>query len=52
MPIGTVAHTIWGNKLKRFYDGWSPLEGVHWDRWTVYSDQELEKLFVIARFEW
>lgn len=44
-PIGTVVTTIHGNKLRRFTDGWSPLEGGHWDRWTVYTDAELAANF-------
>ena len=35
-PVGTVVETIHGNKLRRFDNGWSPLEGAHWDRKTVY----------------
>jgi hypothetical protein len=45
LPVGTVVTTIWGNKLRRFEDGWSPLEGAHWDRWTVYSDAEVRRHF-------
>ena len=44
-PVGTVVTTIHGNKLRRFDDGWSPLKGGHWDRWTVYSDDEMRRNF-------
>lgn len=45
--VGDVIKTIHGNKLKRFKDGWSPLEGGHWDRWTVYSDREVAENFTL-----
>jgi hypothetical protein len=46
--IGTVVTTIHGNKLRRFEDGWSPLKGAHWDRWTVYTDDELAANFTLV----
>lgn len=46
--IGTVVTTIHGNQLRLFGDGWSPLSGAHWDRWTVYTDAELMASFTLA----
>ena len=46
--VGDVVTTIHGNKLRRFEDGWSPLNGAHWDRWTVYTDDELATNFALA----
>ncbi len=46
--VGAVVTTIHGNKLRRFEDGWSPSEGAHWDRWTVYTDDELAANFTLA----
>ena len=46
--VGAVVETIHGNKLRRFEDGWSPLKGAHWDRWTVYSDAELVANFALV----
>lgn len=48
MIIGTVVTTIHGNKLRRFENGWSPLSGAHWDRWTVYTDEELDANFSLV----
>ena len=47
-PLGTIVTTIHGNKLARFGDGWSPLKGGHWDRWTVYTDAELAQNFTLV----
>jgi len=47
---GDVVTTIHGNKLKRFEDGWSPLEGAYWDRWTVYSDREVAESFPLENY--
>ena len=46
--IGTEVTTIHGNRLRRFKDGWSPLEGANWDRWIVYTDEELVKNFILT----
>lgn len=43
--------TIHGNRLRRFEDGWSPLKDGHWDRWTVYTDDELAANFVLRGVE-
>lgn len=45
--VGDVIKTAHGNKLKRFKEGWSPLNGAHWDRWTVYSDREVAENFTL-----
>lgn len=45
--VGDVIKIIHGNKLKRFKDGWSPLDGANWDRWTVYSDREVAENFTL-----
>lgn len=46
MPLGTIVATrAWGNRFKRFEDGWSPASGATWDRWTVYSDAEMNEFF-------
>jgi len=47
-PVGAVVTTAWGNKLKRFEDGWSPLVGADWDRWTVFSDYEVQHGFTLV----
>lgn len=41
LPVGSELRTSHGNRLRLFQDGWSPLNGAHWDRWTVYSDWEV-----------
>lgn len=43
LPVGSVVSSFWGNRFRKFANGWSPLDGAHWDRWTVYSDAEMAK---------
>jgi hypothetical protein len=41
LPVGSVVATHWGNQFRKFKDGWSPLNGAHWDRWTVNTDRQM-----------
>jgi hypothetical protein len=47
LPLGSVVKTVWGNGLRRFGDGWSPLNGAHWDRRTVYTSREVARNFTL-----
>lgn len=50
---GDMLTTRHGNKFKKFSDGWSPLEGGHWDRWTTYTNRQLVEAFgTLERWEW
>ena len=50
VAIGAIVRTGLGNEFRRFSDGWSPRNGAHWDRWTVYTSDELRKNFNIVEF--
>lgn len=50
LPVGSVVTTAYGNALRRFDDGWSPLRGGHWDRWTVHASKVVAREFRVVQF--
>lgn len=51
LPVGSVVRTTHGSRLRKFDRGWSPLDGAHWDLWTVYSDHEVAHNFTVEAVE-